>query len=182
MKASIIFDGRLHLEAAKALEYLQGKVLSVCLSWQKIRCQQLFHSSLTYTAPVYSAIRKQVDSVLESFIDNDNGVEYKLEEVANGSWRVDLFANATKTVVELRRPLEKLMRGRTINHESLTQSVLRHLFSPPGINLMRSIQQQTQTYVLFDKRNFNVRVFGSSSNTAATKKKLIQSLLTYHES
>ncbi|CAI0460535.1 unnamed protein product [Linum tenue] len=90
MKASIIFDGRLHLEAAKALEYLQGKVLSVCLPWQKIR----------------------------------SGVEYKLEEVANASWRVELFANATKTVVELRRPLEKLMRGRTINHESLTQSSL----------------------------------------------------------
>ncbi|CAI0422099.1 unnamed protein product [Linum tenue] len=181
MKALIIFDGRLHLEAAKALEHLEGKVLSGCLPWQKITCQKLFHSSLTCCASVYYAIRKQLDSVLASF-RHWNGVEYRLEKVGNGSWRVKLSANATKTVVELRRPLEELMRGRILNHDSLTLTVLRHLFSPPGMNLMRSIQQETQTYILFDRRNFNVRVFGSPRDIAAAETKLINSLLHYHES
>lgn len=67
IRAFITFDGRLHLEAAKALEQLEGKVLPGCLSWQKIKCQQLFHSSLSCPAPVYSVIKKQLDPLLESF-------------------------------------------------------------------------------------------------------------------
>ncbi|CAN1261730.1 ATP-dependent RNA helicase DEAH12, chloroplastic [Linum perenne] len=181
MRALIIFDGRLHLEAAKALEHLDGKVLPGCLPWQKIKCQQLFHSSLSCCASVYYAIRKHLDSLLASFSDR-NGVEYSLEKVAHGSVRVKISANATKTVAELRRPLEELMRGRIINHDSLSQTVLQHLFSYHGVNLMREIQQETETYILFDRRNFNVRIFGSSRNIAVAEKKLVESLLTFHES
>ncbi|CAN1261732.1 ATP-dependent RNA helicase DEAH11, chloroplastic [Linum perenne] len=71
MRALIIFDGRLHLEAAKALEHLDGKVLPGCLPWQKIKCQQLFHSSLSCCASVYYAIRKHLDSLLASFSDRN---------------------------------------------------------------------------------------------------------------
>lgn len=67
MKAFITFDGRLHLEAAKALEQLEGKVLPGCSSWQKIMCQQLFHSSVTCPAHVYFVIKKHLDPLLESF-------------------------------------------------------------------------------------------------------------------
>jgi len=67
IRAFITFDGRLHLEAAKALEQLEGKVLPGCLSWQKIKCQQLFHSSLSCPAPVFFVIKKQLDPLLESF-------------------------------------------------------------------------------------------------------------------
>ena len=67
MKALIIFDGRLHLEAAKALEQLEGKVLPGCHSWQKIKCQQLFHTSLSCQVSVYIVIQKQLDSLLASF-------------------------------------------------------------------------------------------------------------------
>jgi ATP-dependent RNA helicase DHX8/PRP22 len=69
MKAFISFDGRLHLEAAKALEQLEGKVLPGCSSWQKIKCQQLFHSSLSCPGPVYFVIKKQLDPLLKSFRD-----------------------------------------------------------------------------------------------------------------
>lgn len=67
MRALITFDGRLHLEAAKALEQIEGKVLPGCLSWQKIKCQRLFHSSLTFPKPVYDVIKKELEKVLESF-------------------------------------------------------------------------------------------------------------------
>jgi len=67
MRALISFDGRLHLEAAKALEYIEGKVLPGCLSWQKIKCQRLFHSSLIFPTPVFRVIREQLDGVLASF-------------------------------------------------------------------------------------------------------------------
>ena len=69
VRALITFDGRLHLEAAKALEQIDGKVLPGCKSWQKIKCQQLFHTSLSCPSPVYTVIRKQLDSLMRSFMN-----------------------------------------------------------------------------------------------------------------
>ncbi|WRX07906.1 Helicase [Theobroma cacao] len=181
MKALITFDGRLHLEAAKALEQLEGKVLPGCLSWQKIRCQQLFHSSISCSSSVYAVIRKQLDSLLASF-RHLKGAGCYLEANGNGSYRVRISANATKTVAELRRPVEELMNGKTVKHASLTPSILQHLFSRDGINLMRSLQQETGTYIFFDRHSLNIRIFGSPDNAAVAQQKLIQSLLLYHES
>lgn len=109
-------------------------------------------------------------------------MECTLDKNENGSCRVRISANATKIVAELRRPLEELMKGRTINDASLTPPVLQHLFSGHGINLMKSLQQETGTYILFDRRTFTVRIFGSSDNVALAQQKLVQSLLAYHES
>ncbi|XWS44977.1 hypothetical protein CRYUN_Cryun15aG0096200 [Craigia yunnanensis] len=181
MKALITFDGRLHLEAAKALEQLEGKVLPGCLSWQKIRCQQLFHSSISCSSSVYAVIKKQLDSLLASF-RHLKGADCYLEANENGSYRVRISANATKTVAELRRPVEGLMNGRTIKHASLTPSILQHLFSRDGINLRISLQRETRTYILFDRHSLNVRIFGSPDAAAVAQQKLIQSLLSYHES
>ncbi|KAK8663837.1 hypothetical protein V6N13_083642 [Hibiscus sabdariffa] len=134
MKALITFDGRLHLEAAKALEQLEG-----------------------------------ADCFLE---ENENG----------SCRRVRISGKATKTVAELRRPVEELMNGRTVKHASLTPSILQYLFSRDGINLMRSLQRETRTYISFDRRSLNVRIFGSSDVAAVAQQKLVQSLLSYHES
>ncbi|OMO56179.1 hypothetical protein CCACVL1_26714 [Corchorus capsularis] len=181
MKAWITFDGRLHLEAARALEQLEGKVLPGCLPWQKIKCQQLFYSSVSCSSSVYAVIKKQLDSLIASF-RNLKGADCHLEANENGSCRVRISANATKTVAELRRPVEELMNGRTIKHASLTPSVLHHLFSRDGINMMRSLQQETRTYIFFDRHSMNVRIFGSPDDSAVAQQKLIQSLLSYHES
>lgn len=67
MRALITFDGRLHLEAAKALEQIEGKALPGCLTWQKIKCQHLFHSSLTFPFHVYRVIKGPLDKLLLSF-------------------------------------------------------------------------------------------------------------------
>ncbi|XP_027335106.1 ATP-dependent RNA helicase DEAH12, chloroplastic-like [Abrus precatorius] len=180
IRALITFDGRLHLEAAKALEQIEGKVLPGCLSWQKIKCQQLFHSSLTFPVPVYCVIKEQLDKVLAGF-NNCKGLEWSLERTLNGSHRVKITANATKTVAEFRRPLEELSRGKTIEHDSLTPAVLQLMLSRDGFNLKRSLQQETGTYILFDRQNLNLRVFGSPDKIALAQQKVIQSLLSLHE-
>ncbi|KAA8546766.1 hypothetical protein F0562_003195 [Nyssa sinensis] len=181
MRALIMFDGSLHLEAAKALEQIEGKVLPGCLSWQKIKCQQLFHSSVSCPAPVYSVIKKELDSLLASF-RRRKGVECYLDRNENGSYRVRISANATKIVAELRGPLEQLMKGKTICHTSLSPTIIQLLFSRDGITLMKSIQGETGTYILFDRHSLNARIFGSSDKINVAEQRLVQSLLTLHES
>ncbi|KAK3005573.1 hypothetical protein RJ639_016035 [Escallonia herrerae] len=181
MRALIAFNGSLHLEAAKALEQIEGKVLPGCLSWQKIKCQQLFHSFVSCPSPVYSVIKKQLDSLL-SRLRHRKGAECSLHRNENGSYRVKISANATKTVAELRGPLEKLMRGKTIDHADLTPTVLQFLFSRDGCILMKSIQKDTGTYILFDRQSLNVRIFGSPDKIAMAEQRLVQSLLTIYES
>ncbi|EYU28543.1 hypothetical protein MIMGU_mgv1a020445mg [Erythranthe guttata] len=53
VRANITFDGSLHLEAARALEQIDGKALQGFHSWQKIRVHEMFHSSVYCPAPVY---------------------------------------------------------------------------------------------------------------------------------
>ncbi|KAJ6959411.1 hypothetical protein D5086_030290 [Populus alba] len=180
MKAWITFDGKLHLEAAKALQHMQGKALAGCFSWQKMQCQQVFHSSASCSASVYAFIERQLNILLKSFKFRP-GVCCNLERNENGSYRVKISANATKTVAELRRPLEQLMNGKKVNHCSLTPMVLQLLFSKDGIMLMKSLQQEMGTYILFDRQNLTVRIFGPEKKVALTEQKLIASLLALHD-
>ncbi|RAL43949.1 hypothetical protein DM860_014086 [Cuscuta australis] len=181
MRATITFDGNLHLEAAKVLEQMNGKVLPGCFPWQKIKCQRLFHSSLSCSAPVYHVIRMQLDALLARF-RNRKGVECSLDRNENGSYRVKITANATKIVAEVRKPFEEVLNGKVIEHEGVTPTVLQHLFSWEGISLMRSIQQDTGTYILFDKHNVTVRIFGSPHRVDMARQKFVESLLALHES
>lgn len=75
-RATINFDGRLHLEAAKALEHIDGKVLPGCLPWQKIQCEQMFQSTIFCPARVYHAIKDQLNALL-SRLDNARGTYLK---------------------------------------------------------------------------------------------------------
>lgn len=110
------------------------------------------------------------------------GVECSAERSHSGGFRVRISANATRTVAQLRRPIEALMQGKTVNHAGLTLSVLQILFSREGIALMRSIQSDTRTYILFDRYRRTIKVFGASSKVAAAEERLVRSLVDLHES
>ncbi|KZV29966.1 hypothetical protein F511_23771 [Dorcoceras hygrometricum] len=181
MRATIMFDGNLHLEAAKALEQIEGKVLPGCFPWQKIRCQQLFHSSVSCPAPVYFVIRTQLNSLLAR-VQRRNGVECNLERNLNGSYRVKISANATKVVAEIQSHLEQLMKGKILQHPDITPSVLQLLFSRDGVLLMKSIQRETGTHMLFDKHSITVRVFGSPERLARAQQRLVEALLSLRDS
>ena len=110
------------------------------------------------------------------------GLECSLERTASGSYRVKISANATKTVAEVRRPLEELTRGTTIDHDNLTPTVLQLLLSRDGISLKISIQQETGTYILLDRHSLNLRVFGPADKVSMAREKLVESLISLHES
>ncbi|KAF8018496.1 hypothetical protein BT93_H3391 [Corymbia citriodora subsp. variegata] len=181
MKALITFDGRLHLEAAKALEQIDGKVLPGFLPWQKITCQQLFHTSLSCPAPVYYVIKEQLDDLLASFKEIE-GAECHLDRTSNRCFRVRISANATRTVAEMRRPVEELMRGKTVDHPNLTPAVVQILFSRDGTILLKSIERETGTWILFDRHTLKLKVFGSSEKIAVAEEKLITALLNLNKS
>ncbi|MQL70537.1 hypothetical protein Taro_002839 [Colocasia esculenta] len=180
MRALIVFDGSLHLEAAMALDHLNGMVLPGCQYWQKIQCQQVFRSSLSCPAYVYRVIGGQLDALLDKF-NQQKGVWLNLEKKDNGLYRVRMSAKGTRTIAELRRPLEKLMKGKTVNHPALTPSVIQLLFSRDGVALMKSLEQESRTHILCDKQNLNIRIFGSSMEVAAVENKLVQTLVSLHE-
>uniref|UniRef100_A0A0V0J057 RNA helicase n=1 Tax=Solanum chacoense TaxID=4108 RepID=A0A0V0J057_SOLCH len=179
-KAAIIFDGSLHLEAAKALEQIDGMVLPGCLPWQKIRCERLFHSSVSCPAAVYHVIRNQLDSLLASLRRRKVG-KCELQRNDNGSCTVRISATATKVVADLRRPLEQLMKGKIVDHVDITPKVVQLLFSREGSNIMRTIQRETGTYIYFDKHSLLVSIFGSLDNVDRAQHRFIGSLLALHE-
>ncbi|KAI3665065.1 hypothetical protein L6452_43682 [Arctium lappa] len=181
MKAEISFDGSLHLEAARALEQIDGKILPGCLAWQKIKCQQQFHSSVFCPAPVYMVIKEQLHSLLRN-LKLRKGAEFFFERNENGSVRVKISAKATKIMAESRRPLEQLMNGRTIIDARLTPPVLQLIFSREGFALQKSIQRETGTFFLFDRHNHSFRVFGPLNKLDIAHQRLVQSLVALYES
>ncbi|KAF6152141.1 hypothetical protein GIB67_031463 [Kingdonia uniflora] len=259
IKAMISFDGSLHLEAAKALDHIEGKVLHDCLSWQKIQVQHMFYSSVSCPAPVYSVIKKELDTLFRSFMNqkglnfllnlakieaeerryvdlynrenwllqsaeerqgvypSDGGrgnqlwgtrdgklqakidersktrpaiskdfsgemsISYNVERNENGSYRVKLSSNATRTVAQLRMPLEELMKGKTVIHANLTPGVLQLLFSRDGSSMLKSLQRETGTFVFYDRQNMNIRIFGPKEKLGEAESSLVQTLLTLHE-
>ncbi|XP_066398069.1 ATP-dependent RNA helicase DEAH11, chloroplastic-like isoform X2 [Miscanthus floridulus] len=180
MRATISFDGSFHREAARALDHLQGSVLPCCLPWQIIQCQHVFHSTVSCPMRIYNVISQEVGVLLESF-RSQKGVSYNLEKNENGNFRVKLTANATKTIADLRRPLELLMKGKIINHPDLMLSTVQLLWSRDGMEHLKSVEQETGTYILYDRQSLNIKVFGSSDKVAAAEEKLVCALVQLHE-
>ncbi|OAY64382.1 putative uncharacterized protein, chloroplastic [Ananas comosus] len=174
VKAMITFDGSLHAEAANALDHIQGKVLSGCFPWQKIQCQHIFSSCLSCPSRIYFVIKGQLDHLLE-------GAYYKQDKNVNGSIRITISANSPKIIADLRKPLEQLMKGKTISHQSLTPTILQLLLSRDGVTLMKDVERSTKTYIFYDRYNLNVKVFGPHNGVADAEEKLVQSLLSFHE-
>lgn len=92
-----------------------------------------------------------------------------------------ISANATKIIADLRRPLEQLMKGKTISHPSLTPTLLQLLFSRDGMALLKAVERKSGTYILYDRQSLNVKVFGPQKEVAAAEQNLVQSLLSLHE-
>ncbi|KAL9160773.1 hypothetical protein ABFS82_08G222900 [Erythranthe guttata] len=182
VRANITFDGSLHLEAARALEQIDGKALQGFHSWQKIRVHKMFHSSVYCPAPVYFVIRDQLDSLIQRIQKQKGCDKCYLERNLNGAYLVKIYATATRIVAELRRPLEELTKGIAVQHTDITPSVLQTLFTRDGIMLMRSIERDTRTHIIFNKHTTTVRLFGSPENTARAHDSLVKNLLSLHES
>ncbi|KAL3524852.1 hypothetical protein ACH5RR_013224 [Cinchona calisaya] len=157
-----------------------GKVLPGYLPWQMMKCQHLFCSSMWCPASVYLDIRNQLDHLVKSFCRR-KGVECNIEENENGSCRAKILATASKMVAELRRPLERLMRGNIIDNAAITPTVLQLVFSSDGLTLVNVIQRETETYILFDKQTLSLRVFGTLVKIEEAKKRLVKSLFSLHE-
>ncbi|KAJ3673417.1 hypothetical protein LUZ60_006791 [Juncus effusus] len=182
MKAVITFDGSLHLEAAKALEDLEGSVLPGCQPWQVIECQHVFQSVLTCPNRVYNVVRDQIEMLLRGF-QRQKGVSYNLERNENGLVRIKIIANATKTIADLRKPLEQLTKGKTLTltHLNLPASAFNLILSRDGLFTINTVERETRTYILYDRQCLNIKIFGSAERIEIAERKLQDSLLQLQE-
>ncbi|KAL4579708.1 hypothetical protein LXL04_015867 [Taraxacum kok-saghyz] len=179
-KAEISFDGSLHLEAARALEQIDGKPLPGCQSWQKMKSQQLFHSTVSCSASVYTVIKDPLHLLLKK-LELQKGAKFFFDKNDNGSYRVKISAKATKIMAESRRPLEELMNGKTITDPRLTAPILQLILSREGYAIQKSIQRETATYFLIDRHNQTIRIFGPLTNIDRAQNRFINALVTLHE-
>ncbi|KAI6699728.1 hypothetical protein NL676_014052 [Syzygium grande] len=76
-----------------------------------------FTSRYHFLHPVHYVIKEQLEDLLASFKEIE-GVEWHWDGTSNGHFRVKISGNATKTVAEIRRPVEELMRGKSVDHPS----------------------------------------------------------------
>ncbi|KAJ4764773.1 RNA helicase family protein [Rhynchospora pubera] len=182
MKARITFDGSLHLEAAKALDHLEGRVLPGCLPWQTIQCHHVFTTSITCSARVYNVVKDEVLSQLKGF-ELEKGITYKTEPNENGAFRVRVTASGTKIIADLRRMLERLMKGKTLDlsHPGLTPSLLHLVLTRDGINILRAVENATGTHILYDRQRLNLKIFGTTQKIEQAEKRLLDSLVQLHE-
>ncbi|GJR82704.1 ATP-dependent RNA helicase DEAH11, chloroplastic-like protein [Tanacetum coccineum] len=80
---------------------IDGKALRGCQPWQKIKCQQQFHSSVSCPASVYMVIKEQLHSLLKT-LQLRRGAEFILNRTENGfiSRGPSLPPDVMKKVVE----------------------------------------------------------------------------------
>ncbi|XP_078435393.1 ATP-dependent RNA helicase DEAH11, chloroplastic-like [Wolffia australiana] len=176
-RALVSFDGKMHQEAASALSHLVGRALPICRPWQKIRCQQLFSSSLVCPPAVFPTIKSQLLSLIQRF-NCLPGFKVVLEEMESGVHRVKMFANCTKMIADMRRPLEELVKGRVVELAVVAAQQIR---SRDGAAAARSVGWETRTYILHDKRSGGIRIFGATDDVATAERRLIAALLSLRE-
>lgn len=112
------------------------------------------------------------------------GISYNLERNENGAIRVRVTAHGTKTIADLRRTLELLMKGKTLDlsHPCLTSSLLHLVLTRDGINILHAVENETGTYIMYDRQYLNVKIFGTTQKIEQAEKRLLDSLVQLHKS
>ncbi|XP_057829663.2 ATP-dependent RNA helicase DEAH11, chloroplastic [Cryptomeria japonica] len=176
-RALVTFDGSIHLRAAMALSQLQGKVLTVCMPWQKITCEQKFHSTILCPAPIYSVLKMELLSLIESSQKENTGLKIILNKSEYGCYKLKISSNTMKAVVKCRSSLEELLKGTVVTDDRLDPAAIQLLFTREGIQLLRSLEQKTnKTYILFERRSLSIKIFGPSDKNEKTATDLIDGL------
>ncbi|XP_057846134.2 ATP-dependent RNA helicase DEAH12, chloroplastic [Cryptomeria japonica] len=159
-RALVTFDGSIHLRAAMALSHLQGKFLSVCMPWQKITCEQTFCSTILCPAPIYSVLKMELNSLIESFQDKIPGLKIDMSKTERGSYRIKILSNTMEAVAKCRFSLEGLLEGVVVTDDRLDPAAMQLLFTQEGVQLLRYSEQKTKTYIFFEKRSLSIKIFG----------------------
>ncbi|KAH9304707.1 hypothetical protein KI387_009111, partial [Taxus chinensis] len=180
-RALVTFDGSIHLRAAMALSHLQGKVLSVCMTWQKINCEQTFYSTILCSAPIYSVLKMELQSLIESFQKQNAGLKLILTKTEYGSYKLKILSNTMEAVVKCRSSLEELLKGTVVGDDRLNPAAIQLLFTREGLQLLRSLEQKTKTYILFEKRTLTIKIFGPADKNEKAATHLIDGLILLHE-
>eukprot|EP00252_Welwitschia_mirabilis_P023384 TRINITY_DN6594_c0_g1_i1.p1 TRINITY_DN6594_c0_g1~~TRINITY_DN6594_c0_g1_i1.p1 ORF type:complete len:435 (+),score=59.75 TRINITY_DN6594_c0_g1_i1:153-1307(+) len=81
-----------------------------------------------------------------------------------------------ESVAKCRLMLEQLTEGITVADDRLDPEVLQLLFDQQGTQLLRSLEIETGTCIVFEKRNLRIRVFGPAQKTDKAIKGVVEGL------
>lgn len=180
-RALVTFDGSVHLRAARALSHLQGKVLSGCMPWQKITCQQTYYSTVLCPAPIYSVLKTELQTLVDSFQQQNADVKLQANETEYGSYRVKISSNTMDAVVKCRSSLEQLLKGNVVADDKFDPAAIQLLFTREGFQLLRSLERETKTCIIFERRSHSIKIFGPANKSDKAIKDLVHNLMLLHE-
>ncbi|KAH7285182.1 hypothetical protein KP509_33G016900 [Ceratopteris richardii] len=180
-KAAVSFDEREHESAARAIAHLQGRSLSVCQPWQIITCQNTFFSSMKCSEAIYSVLKQEISDLVASLKEQNEGLE--VDVIINdgkGGCHVKISAGSLRTVAACKSALERLLEG-SIFGEGLDEDDIQLMFTKEWHQIKRHVEIQTKTFVVFDKRNQTIKIFGSADCKNRARSCLLKNLLQLKE-
>eukprot|EP00250_Pteridium_aquilinum_P009880 c18998_g1_i1 orf=104-5260(-) len=180
-KAVVKFDESEHEGAARAIAHLQGSSLSICKSWQAISCQNTFFSSVVCSGAVYSVLREDISDLMKALKEQNEDAELTLTtRDGKGGCHVKISAGSLRTAAGCKSAFEKLLEGMLVG-EGMDEADLRLMFTRDGLQIAKSVEMQTRTYIVCDKRSQVVKIFGPAERKKRALNRLVKNLSQLQE-
>ncbi|KAI5077555.1 hypothetical protein GOP47_0007379 [Adiantum capillus-veneris] len=181
-KAVVRFDESEHENAARAIAHLEGRTLSICQSWQTISCQNTFFSSVSCSRAMYSVLKEDINDLMVALKQQTEDVEMTLmTRDGKGGCFVKISAGSLRTAAVCKSAFERLLEGTLLGEGLDGEADLRLVFTREGIQIARSVELQTRTYIVCDKRSQVVKIFGSAERRDRARSRLIKNLSQLRE-
>lgn len=180
-KAIVSFDECEHEGAARAIAHLQGGHLSVCKSWQTISCQNTFFSSVQCSGAIYSVLKEEISDLMTALKQQNEDAELTLTlRDGKGGCHIKIAAGSLRAAAGCKAAFERLVEG-TLMGEGIDEADLRIMFTREGLQMAKSVEMQTRTYIVCDKRSQVVKVFGPAERKKRALNRLAKNLSQLQE-
>ncbi|MCO5604458.1 hypothetical protein L7F22_058624 [Adiantum nelumboides] len=181
-KAVVRFDESEHESAARAIGHLEGRTLSICQSWQTISCQNTFFSSVRCSRAVYSVLKEDITDLMVTLKEQVEDAEITLmTRDEKGGCFVKISAGSLRTVAVCKSAFERLLEGTLLGEGLEDEADLGLIFTKEGLQIARSVELQTRTYIVCDRRSQVVKIFGSAERQNRAQSRLLKNLTQLRE-
>jgi ATP-dependent RNA helicase DHX8/PRP22 len=94
---------------------------------------------------------------------------------------VKISSNTMDAVVKCRSSLEQLLKGNVVADDKFDPAAIQLLFTREGFQLLRSLERETKTCIIFERRSLSIKIFGPANKSDKAIKDLVHNLMLLHE-